>query len=73
MSEESKTQAPAVADLIVRPGSEADLTRINEIYNHYAVNTPITFDIEPISMPQRREWLNRYAATACSSPRPAAR
>lgn len=62
MSEESKTQAPATVGLAVRPGSEADLTRINEIYNHYVVNTPITFDIEPISMPQRREWLNRYAA-----------
>ncbi len=61
MSEESKTRAPTVADLAVRPGSEADLTRINEIYNHYVVNTPVTFDIEPITMPQRRRWFERYA------------
>lgn len=63
MSEDSKTQAPALADIAVRPGNEADLAAINEIYNHYVVNTPITFDIEPITMPQRREWLNRYAET----------
>ena len=63
MSEESKTQTPATADLIIRPGGEADLTRINEIYNHYVVNTPITFDIEPISMPQRRQWFERYATS----------
>ena len=47
MSEESKTQAPAVTGLAVRPGSEADLTRINEIYNHYAVNTPIAISTAP--------------------------
>ena len=63
MSDESRSKAPATADLIVRPGGEADLAAINEIYNHYVVNTPITFDIEPISMPQRRQWFERYAAS----------
>ena len=63
MAGEGRYCTQVTADIVVRPGSEADLTRINEIYNHYVVNTPITFDIEPISMPQRREWLNRYAAS----------
>ena len=63
MSEESKTQAPATPDLAVRPGGEADLAAINEIYNHYVINTPITFDIEPITMPQRRQWFDHYAAS----------
>ncbi len=63
MAEEEHRSTQFTADLAVRPGDEADLTRINEIYNHYVVYTPVTFDIEPISMPQRREWLNRYAQT----------
>ena len=61
MAAEERSSTQVTADIVVRPGNEADLARINEIYNHYVVNTPITFDIEPISMPQRRQWFERYA------------
>jgi phosphinothricin acetyltransferase len=47
----------------VRPGEERDLERINDIYNHYVRETPITFDIDEITMAQRREWLTHYAPT----------
>ena len=47
----------------IRPGEERDLERINEIYNHYVRETPITFDIDEITMDQRREWLTHYAET----------
>ena len=33
--------------LIIRPATRADLPRLTEIYNHYVINTPITFDLEP--------------------------
>ena len=33
--------------LKVRVGTAEDLPRVVEIYNHYVVNTAITFDIEP--------------------------
>jgi phosphinothricin acetyltransferase len=46
---------------VVRPAREADLPRLNEIYNHYILNTPATFDIEPYSLEQRREWFSHYA------------
>ncbi len=49
-----------VTDIVVRPGNDADLAAINEIYNHYVLSTPVTFDVEPVSMPQRREWMRRY-------------
>ena len=61
MTKEERSSTQVTADIVVRPANEADLTRINEIYNHYVINTPITFDIEPITMPQRRQWFERYA------------
>ena len=47
----------------VRHGEDRDLERVNEIYNHYVRETPITFDIDEITMDQRREWLTHYART----------
>ncbi|MCH8993935.1 MAG: N-acetyltransferase [Chloroflexi bacterium] len=51
----------SVTDVLVRRGRESDLARINEIYNHYVLTTAVTFDIEPITMEQRRAWFARYA------------
>ncbi len=48
---------------LIRPAREEDLERINEIYNHYVIETAITFDLEPISMQQRRAWFDRYATS----------
>jgi phosphinothricin acetyltransferase len=47
----------------VRPAAENDLEAINGIYNHYVVETHITFDEEPMTMEARREWFSHYAAT----------
>ena len=47
--------------VLIRPAQESDLPRLTEIYNHYIVNTPITFDIEPWTVEQRREWFTHYA------------
>lgn len=49
--------------LEVRAAREEDLPAINELYNHYIVNTAITFDVEPWSLAQRREWFGHYAET----------
>ncbi len=51
----------SVTDVLVTRGREDDLARINEIYNHYVLTTAITFDIEPITMEQRRAWFARFA------------
>lgn len=45
----------------IRAGEERDLERINEIYNHYVRETPITFDIEENTMAMREEWFTHYA------------
>ena len=52
-----------MTDLLVRDAREADLPRINEIYNHYVLTSPATFDIEPIIAQQRHEWFARFATS----------
>ncbi|HET7339538.1 MAG TPA: GNAT family N-acetyltransferase [Candidatus Dormibacteraeota bacterium] len=51
------------AGVNVRPATEKDLEAINQIYNHYVVQTHTTFDLEPITPGARREWFGHYAAT----------
>ena len=41
---------------LIRDAREADLPRINDIYNHYVLTSPVTFDFEPITDAQRRDW-----------------
>ncbi|RXS69080.1 N-acetyltransferase family protein [Streptomyces sp. TM32] len=41
----------------VRAGTEADLTALTDLYNHYIRETCITFDTEPFTPAQRRPWL----------------
>jgi len=51
------------ASVHVRPASEKDLEAINDIYNHYVVESHVTFDDEPTTMEVRREWFSHYAET----------
>jgi phosphinothricin acetyltransferase len=44
----------------VRPATRADLARITEIYNHYVLTSPITFDIEPFAPEQREPWFHEH-------------
>ena len=48
------------ARLQVRPATADDLKAVNDIYNHYVAESHITFDVEPMSMEQRREWFTHY-------------
>ena len=45
----------------VRPCEERDLAQLNDLYNHYVLSTPITFDIDPITMDERREWFAGFS------------
>ena len=46
---------------IVRPAVDNDLPALTEIYNHYVVNTAITFDVSPFEPEQRRAWFAEHA------------
>jgi phosphinothricin acetyltransferase len=46
---------------LIRPLEDGDLPALTDIYNHYVRETPITFDIEPRSLDQRRQWAAGFA------------
>ena len=50
--------------ILVRPAKAADLSAINDIYNHYVRATHITFDIEPWSLAQRQQWFEQFDGKA---------
>ena len=39
---------------------ERDLVELTQIYNHYVIETPITFDTKPFTPEERRPWLERF-------------
>jgi phosphinothricin acetyltransferase len=52
-----------MADILLRPAAPGDLPRITEIYNHYVINTPVTFDIAPYTPETRLPWFQQFAVT----------
>lgn len=48
-------------DIIIRPAVPDDLPRLTEIYNHYVLHTPVTFDIEPYTVERRRSWFQQFS------------
>ena len=50
-----------MADVKIRPATRDDLPRLTEIYNYYVINTPITFDLEPVTVEQRVRWFEEHA------------
>jgi phosphinothricin acetyltransferase len=47
--------------VLIRPATEDDLPALTDIYNHYVVNTPITFDLRQFTVEERREWLVEHS------------
>jgi phosphinothricin acetyltransferase len=48
---------------LVRPAVADDLPALTAIYNHYIVNTTITFDTRPFEPGERRAWFDDHAAS----------
>ncbi len=48
-------------DVTIRTALADDLPALLDIYNHYILNTAVTFDIEPRTLAQRREWFAQFA------------
>jgi phosphinothricin acetyltransferase len=45
----------------IRPADRGDLARITEIYNHYVLNTPATFDVEAYTVERRESWFAQFS------------
>lgn len=43
-----------------RPAGRQDLPRLTEIYNYYVANSHVTFDLEPVTLEERREWFAQF-------------
>ncbi len=50
-------------DISIRPAARGDLPRLTEIYNHYVIHTPVTFDVEPYTVERRETWFSQFAAS----------
>ena len=48
-------------DVAIRPAVLSDLPALTEIYNHYIVNTTITFDLAPFTLSERRSWFDDHS------------
>ncbi len=46
--------------IVYRMATEADQAAIVAIYNHYVVNTPITFDLDACTVESRRPWFAQF-------------
>ena len=51
-----------MSDMKIRPATRDDLPRLTEIYNYYVINTPITFDLVPVTADQRARWFHEHTA-----------
>lgn len=51
-----------MSGLHIRAAGQSDLPSLTEIYNHYVLHTPVTFDIEPQTVDQRAVWFSQFAA-----------
>ncbi|HSZ19177.1 MAG TPA: GNAT family N-acetyltransferase [Candidatus Acidoferrum sp.] len=49
--------------LQIRQATKADLPRLTEIYNHYVIHTPVTFDIEPYTVERRATWFEQFGSS----------
>jgi phosphinothricin acetyltransferase len=47
---------------LVRAAVAGDLPALTDIYNHYVVNTAITFDLQPFTPEGRRGWFDEHSA-----------
>jgi phosphinothricin acetyltransferase len=51
-------------EVSIRTAARGDLPRLTEIYNHYVIHTPVTFDIEPYTVEKRAAWFDQFGATS---------
>ena len=50
-----------MATPVIRHAEDGDLKALTDIYNHYVLSTPTTFDLEPWSLERRQQWLRGFS------------
>jgi phosphinothricin acetyltransferase len=49
-----------MGDLAIRAATLDDLDALTDIYNHYIVQTAITFDLQTLTAAERRPWFDQH-------------
>jgi len=49
---------------VVRPAGPGDLPAIREIYNYFVRQSTITFDLEEVSLKNRRKWFEQFQTSS---------
>ena len=49
-----------MSEVLIRRAAERDLSAFLAIYNHYIATAHYTFDVEPRTLEQRRQWLASF-------------
>ena len=53
-----------MVETIIREFSSDDISALTDLYNHYILETAITFDLRPYTVEQRwAEWMSHYAGS----------
>jgi phosphinothricin acetyltransferase len=52
-----------MSEIMIRMAERRDLARITEIYNHYVLNTAVTFDVDAYTVERREAWFAQFGAT----------
>ena len=52
-----------MSDHAVRAATLGDLPALTDIYNHYVINTAVTFDLQTFTAAGRRRWFDDHAET----------
>jgi phosphinothricin acetyltransferase len=47
----------------IRAATKSDLPRLTEIYNHFVINTAVTFDLDPYTVERRAGWFEQFGAS----------
>jgi phosphinothricin acetyltransferase len=63
MVDTSPSRSIDVQRVRIRYAEAVDAAALNELYDHYILTTPITFDLEPWSLAQRLDWLQGFETT----------
>ncbi|WP_327302324.1 N-acetyltransferase family protein [Streptomyces sp. NBC_01298] len=48
--------------VLIRAAEPDDLAALTDLYNHYVLETPVTFDVDPLTPGTRLEWLEAHPA-----------
>jgi phosphinothricin acetyltransferase len=64
MSHDAQQHSPAGREpVMIDPGREDDLPAITDILNYTIMNSNATLATQPVTVAERREWLERFSVT----------